>query len=49
MLFVAILGISLPTLMVRIGPLNTHHETLARDTSQPSPSPSPSRSPSPSP
>ena len=46
MLFVAILGISLPTLMVRIGPLNAHNnDTLARDPSQPSPSPSRSRSP----
>ena len=49
MLFVAILGISLPTLMVRIGPLITRDETLARDPSQPSPSPSRSPSPSPSP
>ena len=27
MLFVAILGISLPTLMVHIGPLNAHNDT----------------------
>ena len=42
MLLIAILGISLPTLMVNIGQFNIHDEP-------PNPNPSPSPSPSPSP